>query len=338
MSEKLQACEENMKSISYESKQQSYAVLSDILALQGRVEEVSRAMKTQESIQSDVRKELDRLKEEDQKLSSLKADKVDIYPLQETNIKAEAALAKLSTSSQNGISRDNEYYTKAEMNNLLDYKMDKCDFEDLAKHMIAGINPSGRKTLSSKLKPLQAQRRSSTASGTVNGSIVPSSSRQTLAPSIATSYRSPRVDDNQNVQSNDSTWSLSRNTFSAPNFAGAPSGESNDDFAFNFDAYSKFKKSSSKSISKALHIIQDDSSDLKSTKYLSENRLQSRPQVRDVNGNSLELEENNHNLDEFNDSIHDPDGSIPSPTQCNHHKNAPPSDSVLYVLFHARVY
>jgi hypothetical protein len=75
------------------------------------------------------------LEEKIKKLASSKSDRMEIQPLQESLVKAEASIAKLMTQ-QREVGKSDEVYSKTEVNLLLDLKVDKENFEDLVNHVI----------------------------------------------------------------------------------------------------------------------------------------------------------------------------------------------------------
>lgn len=75
------------------------------------------------------------LEEKIKKLASSKSDRIEIQPLQESLVKAEASIAKLM-SQHREVGKSDEVYSKAEVNQLLDFKVDKESLDDLVNHVI----------------------------------------------------------------------------------------------------------------------------------------------------------------------------------------------------------
>jgi len=75
------------------------------------------------------------LEEKIKKLASSKSDRIEIQPLQESLVKAEASIAKLMTQ-QREVGKSDEVYSKTEVNMLLDLKVDKEQLDDLVNHVI----------------------------------------------------------------------------------------------------------------------------------------------------------------------------------------------------------
>jgi hypothetical protein len=75
------------------------------------------------------------LEEKIKRLASSKSDRMEIQPLQESLVKAEASIAKLM-NQQREVGKSDEVYSKTEVNLLLDLKVDKENFEDLVNQVI----------------------------------------------------------------------------------------------------------------------------------------------------------------------------------------------------------
>jgi hypothetical protein len=75
------------------------------------------------------------LEEKIKKLASSKSDRIEIQPLQESLVKAEASIAKL-TSQHREVGKSDEVYSKSEVNVLLDLKVDKENLEELVNLVI----------------------------------------------------------------------------------------------------------------------------------------------------------------------------------------------------------
>lgn len=85
------------------------------------------------------------LEEKLRKLASTKSDRLEIQPIQESLVKAEANIAKLM--SQNRDSGKNEdVYNKEEINELMDYKVDKETLEELVNQVIRSRRKKGGDT------------------------------------------------------------------------------------------------------------------------------------------------------------------------------------------------
>lgn len=86
------------------------------------------------------------LEEKIKKLASSKSDRIEIQPLQESLVKAEASIAKLM-SQQREVGKSDEVYSKSEVNELLDLKVDKENFEKLVN--VAIVNRRGKRNTGS---------------------------------------------------------------------------------------------------------------------------------------------------------------------------------------------
>lgn len=75
------------------------------------------------------------LEEKIKKLASSKSDRIEIQPLQESLVKAEASIAKLMSQNRE-VGKSDEVYSKTEVNMLLDLKVDKEQLDDLVNHVI----------------------------------------------------------------------------------------------------------------------------------------------------------------------------------------------------------
>lgn len=82
------------------------------------------------------------LEEKIKKLASSKSDRIEIQPLQESLVKAEASIAKLM-SQQREVGKSEDVYSKSEVNVLLDLKVDKDNLEKLVN--IAITNRRGKR-------------------------------------------------------------------------------------------------------------------------------------------------------------------------------------------------
>jgi hypothetical protein len=77
------------------------------------------------------------LEEKIKKLASSKSDRIEIQPLQESLVKAEASIAKLTSQQREGAGKSSdEVYSKSEVNLLLDLKVDKESLEELVNLVI----------------------------------------------------------------------------------------------------------------------------------------------------------------------------------------------------------
>lgn len=77
------------------------------------------------------------LEEKLKKLASTKSDRLEIQPIQESLVKAEASIAKLMGQSRDS-GKSADVYTRDQINELLDYKVDKAILEELVNQVIKG--------------------------------------------------------------------------------------------------------------------------------------------------------------------------------------------------------
>lgn len=105
------------------------------------------------------------LEEKIKKLASSKSDRIEIQPLQESLVKAEASIAKL-TSQHREVGKSDEVYSKSEVNVLLDLKVDKESLEELVnlviksrrgKRMVSGTGGGGLGSLLEEMNKHQQE-------------------------------------------------------------------------------------------------------------------------------------------------------------------------------------
>jgi predicted metal-dependent hydrolase len=82
------------------------------------------------------------LEEKLRKLASTKSDRLEIQPIQESLVKAEANIAKLMGQSRDG-GKSEDVYSKEQIDELMDYKVDKETLEELVNQVIKSRRKKG---------------------------------------------------------------------------------------------------------------------------------------------------------------------------------------------------
>ena len=82
------------------------------------------------------------LEDKIKKLASTKSDRLEIQPIQESLVKAEASIAKLMSQNRDGGKKE-DVYTRDQIHDLLEYKVDKETLEELVNQVIKNRRKKG---------------------------------------------------------------------------------------------------------------------------------------------------------------------------------------------------